>query len=49
MRCIICDEWSPHTIECDFCDNPVCDDCVVDGDFDAIFCSEECREETLLK
>ena len=49
MRCIICDEWSIHTIECVFCDNFVCDDCATYGDFDEVFCSEECQEETLLK
>ena len=47
MRCIICDEWSPHTMECDFCDYPVCEDCLIDGDFNEVFCSEECRDEVL--
>ena len=45
MRCIICNDWSESTVECDFCDSAVCEDCVVEGDTGESFCSEECQIE----
>jgi hypothetical protein len=45
MRCIICDDWSADSIECDYCDDTVCDVCVVDGDSGETFCSEDCQSE----
>ena len=47
MTCIICGVEDSHCMECDFCDNSVCDDCVVAGDFEDLFCSEECKDENL--
>ena len=43
MRCIICDGWSPDIFECDFCNAPVCEDCIIDDDTGEFFYSEECQ------
>lgn len=45
MNCIICGDWSADLIECDCCDSSVCDDCVIDGEFGEVFCSEDCQSE----
>ena len=45
MRCIICEDWSEGTIECDFCDGSICEDCIIDGDGGETFCSTECQTE----
>ena len=46
MRCTICDDWAVDAFECDICEAPVCDTCVVDGDSGEVFCSEDCQSET---
>jgi len=47
MTCIICEVTDSHCMECDFCDNFVCDDCAITGDLEELFCSEECKDENL--
>lgn len=46
MICIIC-EIDSDGIECDFCDNFVCEDCIIYGDFEDVYCSDECKDENL--
>jgi len=46
MRCTVCEDWTVDAFECDICDAPVCDACVVDGDSGEVFCSEDCQSET---
>ena len=44
MNCIICEDWSIPTVECEFCDNAVCEDCIIEGTFEEEYCSEDCRD-----
>ena len=46
MRCTVCDDWTVDAFECDICEAPICDTCVVDGDSGEVFCSEDCQSET---
>ena len=45
MRCVVCDDWSEHSLECDNCDSIVCDDdAIFDDVAGMVFCSEECQD-----
>ena len=45
MRCIICEDWSDHFLECDVCEATVCEECAIFDDTVAgIYCSEDCQD-----